>query len=164
MRTSISILLLVILCLPPLWAKDPTIQKGTERVEAAPTVEACCRNAVDRALAHAHKLCYPSKPEKYSKSECVSSNSKMVNNSFDCVVNWNATCAKSESSDKPEAQIVDTCASITCSGHGECVPYKNKGVCICEQSYAPDPETGRECIKIEYLLDRLDEQIASASE
>lgn len=43
-------------------------------------------------------------------------------------------------------QSADACASVTCSGHGQCVIRQGYPVCACEMGYLPDQTTGLHCI------------------
>ena len=43
-------------------------------------------------------------------------------------------------------QPTDACASVTCSGHGQCVIRQSYPVCACETGYLPDQTTGLHCL------------------
>lgn len=126
---------------------------GLERVEVAPTKEACCQNGKDRATAASAKLCHPAKVDSLSVGECQVTINKSVKEFFDCERSWQAVCASEATSDSSAKK--DPCKGVTCSGHGSCKAAGSLAVCQCSSGYGPAGD-GQACQPNEEFLNKLE--------
>jgi hypothetical protein len=140
-----------------------TSHEGVEKVEAAPTVVACCQNADDRAKVAAEKICSPAGVESLSIRECASKANQSVAEYFDCERTWQVVCAApSENQTPPEES--QACEGVTCSGHGTCVAVGDLAVCQCENGYGPSPSNSQECLPTEQFENKLEDFIEENSQ
>ncbi len=138
------------------WAQSVIPLSGSEKVEVAPTKNACCENAKDRGLAEANKQCHPGTVSNYNAGACTTTVNEEIKEYFDCTRSWTATCTMSETAQEQPSES-DPCEGVSCSGHGSCVAVDNLAVCQCDPGYGPSPDTGQGCFPTEDFKKKLED-------